>query len=363
MHIGFKHLVIIACLLAAGGLALAWSGLFNVAASTGHWAVTDWFLHWTMRNSVKTHAMGIEVPPLDDEAMVQRGAGHFAAGCAPCHGAPGADQPAVVREMTPKPPPLAERIEDWEPNHLFWIVRHGVKYTGMPAWPAEGRDDEVWSVVAFLLRLPELDAKGYAELAFGDAPPLAERETLPKARLKTLLDGCISCHGEDGQGRAPGAFPNLPLQTQTYLQATLKAYAGRDRQSGIMQLAASGLDQTDIQALAGHYAEAAPASENAVAGRSNDPPGGHGETIAMKGLPEDRLPACDSCHGGDEARYDAYPALAGLDMGYLETQLELFKAGDRGGTPYSDIMTAIATRMSAEQIADVSAYYGRIAGD
>lgn len=357
MRIGFKHLVIIVLLIAAGGFAFAWSGLMNIAASSGHWAVTDWFLHWTMRNSVKTHAMGIEVPPLDDEAMVQRGAGHFAAGCAPCHGAPGTDQPAVVRQMTPPPPPLAERIADWEPNHLFWIVRHGVKYTGMPAWPAEGRDDEVWSVVAFLLRLPELDAAAYEKMAFGDAPSIAERESLPKARLQTLIDGCAGCHGEDGEGRAPGAFPALPIQTEAYLQATLKAYAARERGSGIMQLAASGLSDTDIDALAAHYAKNA-AGSAAAAGSLGDPAANSvGRIIAEKGVAEDGIPACVSCHGDGGPRYEIYPVLTGLDAGYLMTQLDLFKTDQRGGTAYSSIMTAIADRLSTEQIAEVAAYY------
>src|SRR3989337_1213280 len=106
-----------------------------------------------MRKSVETHSSDIEVPPLDDPALARRGAGHYAASCAPCHGAPGVARSAVTKAMTPPPPYLPEQVPAWQDAELFWIVRHGVKFTGMPAWPALQRSDEVWAMVAFLRRL------------------------------------------------------------------------------------------------------------------------------------------------------------------------------------------------------------------
>ena len=70
--------------------------------------------------------------------------------------------------MTPPPPFLPEKVPQWQPHELFWIVRHGVKFTGMPAWPALGRTDEVWAMVAFLRRLPEMEPEAYRALATGD---------------------------------------------------------------------------------------------------------------------------------------------------------------------------------------------------
>jgi hypothetical protein len=69
--------------------------------------------------------------------------------------------------MLPSPPDLSTAVRDWRDRELFWIVKHGIKYTGMPAWVAAQRDDEVWAIVAFLRRLPTLDAAGYRELALG----------------------------------------------------------------------------------------------------------------------------------------------------------------------------------------------------
>ena len=155
-----KTLAILVALAVAGGLLLAWSGLVSVAASSGHYAITTWFLHYTMRQAVKTQSSLVEVPSgvLDDAGQVALGAVHYADGCAPCHGAPGEPRSPLVLAMTPPPPWLPRVIPTWDTEALFWIVRHGVKYSGMPAWPAQARADEVWAVVAFLRALPELDA-------------------------------------------------------------------------------------------------------------------------------------------------------------------------------------------------------------
>ena len=59
------------------------SGLYSVAASSGHWDITHWLLHFSLGSSVRTHALGIEVPDLDAPRLVRQGAGHFHTGCAP----------------------------------------------------------------------------------------------------------------------------------------------------------------------------------------------------------------------------------------------------------------------------------------
>src|SRR5687767_3971592 len=154
---------------AAGALVLLgflflWSGIYTVAASRGHWAVTEWLLTFAMRNSVKTHAQGIEVPPLGNADLVTLGAAHFHSGCAYCHGAPGIPISPIARAMLPPPPDLATNMRSWRDRELFWIIKHGIKYTGMPAWSVQQRDDEVWALAAFVRRLPGLDAARYREL-------------------------------------------------------------------------------------------------------------------------------------------------------------------------------------------------------
>ena len=159
MRIHWKHVAIGLAILPVAALFVAWIGFFNVGASTGHWKITEWFLHFAMRSAVRTYALAAPEPPPFDEVMLPPAAGHFARGCAVCHGAPGEPRSPAVLRMLPQPPDLARIAGKWTDAELFRIVKHGVRFTGMPAWPSQARDDEVWWMVMFLRRLPEMDAE------------------------------------------------------------------------------------------------------------------------------------------------------------------------------------------------------------
>jgi cytochrome c553 len=331
---------------AVAGLLIAWSGVINVGASSGHWRITYWALHWVMQNSTRTYALFEPEPPadLDTPVHVRRAAGHFETSCAFCHGSPLRVNPALPAHMTPMPPPLANASDTWSRRELSRIVRHGVKYTGMPSWIAPQREDEVWAMVAFLRTLAKLSAADYQRLAFGPAVP-----------QDRALEGCARCHGLEG-GSAKGAFPVIGGQSEAYLDATLRAFAKGARHSGYMQFAVDGLTDADVRRLAAHYA-AQPGVSDTV-----QPAEGAGAAIALRGLPEADVPACESCHGAPSKRSPdhrnrAYPRLAGQDAGYIAGQLRLFKKGARGGTEYAHIMQRIAERLPDDAIDAVATFY------
>ena len=105
-----------------GGFAFVSAGLMPIAASEGHWAVTRVFLHYVMRRSVATATIGLEAPPLDDPALVAKGAGHYATGCLPCHGAPGVPRSPVVERMLPVPPYLPDVTGELTAEETFSFV-------------------------------------------------------------------------------------------------------------------------------------------------------------------------------------------------------------------------------------------------
>lgn len=355
-------LVTFGTVVATGAVLFAWLGLAPVAASAGHWPITDWFLHFAMRNAVETRSLGTRVPNLSDPALVLKGAGHYATGCAPCHGAPGESRSLVVQHLTPKPPFLPTRIPHWRAEELFWIVKHGIKFTGMPAWPALEREDEIWAMVAFLQRMPELSPEEYEELAFGARP---DGEASPD-RLRPLSDppgpllgNCIRCHGEQGHGREAGAFPKLAGQNHAYIFASLEAYAQGERHSGVMQAVAAGLSKAGMRELAEHYADQS--GDGRLSNRGDSQAISRGETLARDGVPGRGIPSCTDCHGpGTGPRNPYYPELAGQYADYLALQLRLFKSGQRGGTPYAHIMEAAAARLTARQIDDLAVYYASL---
>lgn len=340
------------------GVLVMVSGIVPIKASSGHWAVTVWLLDFAKSRSVATHTLGVEAPPLDDPALVLKGAGHFDFGCRPCHGSPAMAQPRVARAMTPRPPDLSTAVRDFSAEELFYIVKHGIKFTGMPAWPAPGRDDEVWAMVAFLQRLPDLDARSYERLIDESPPdpPEPMQDLDPQEVPGAVAASCRRCHGDSGQGRGLGAFPRLAGQRRAYLEASLRAYARGERRSGIMEPIAAGLEDAELRTIAGYYANLPPAS--APSDATGEGEVALGESLALKGIPGQLVPPCAKCHGPKPGPYNPhYPRLSGQYENYLVLQLQLFKSQSRGGTAYHHLMHRVAGQLEEEQMGAVARYY------
>jgi cytochrome c553 len=352
-------------------LGLGFLGLLPTRASSEHWAVTAWFLDFFKARSVSFYASGVTPPPLDDPGRVLRGAAYYETGCLSCHGAPGRRASFVSGAMMPAPPRLDEDLGAWTAAELFHITKHGIKFTGMPAWTALTRDDEVWDMVAFLLLLPGLDSAGYRRLAWGEVASAASSELggrapadLPAAP-PAVLEDCARCHGLDGNGRA-GAFPRLAGQKRAYLAGALEAFSEGRRHSGVMQPIATALSPDVREALATHYAALEPGPVNDVlAARDTDAEAlARGGQLAARGVPGLRIPACVQCHGpAAEPRNEHYPRLAGQPREYLERQLRRFRDDHRGGSAYAVIMREIASRLGDDHIRDVAAWYASLAPD
>jgi cytochrome c553 len=321
--------------LAAAGMLFAWSGVFNIAASSGHWPITDWFLHWTMRNSVRTYA-AVTSPddPADRTGMVSA-AGHFANACAVCHGAPGVKPAPVMQGATPPAPDLAVNAKQWSDKQLFWILQHGVKYTGMPAWPVQDRPDEVRRMVAFVRRLPGMTPAQYDALV-GEANP------------GTDLGTCTGCHGVDGKGRGSPDIPVLGGQNPQYLLAALQGYASGRRSSAVMQQVAMRMKPAEMADAARRFAAmpglgTTPAPGNAAAAR-----------IVDEGLPKLQLPACAGCHTPGKP----YPVIAGQRAGYIADRLRHWRGEEAVVDARKDqaTMPVIARRIPEEMIAPLARY-------
>lgn len=346
-----------AAALALLGFLFVWSGLYSVAASRGHWAVMEWFLTFAMRNSVKTHAYGIQAPPLNDADLVTLGAGHFHSGCAFCHGAPGVPISPVAQGMLPPPPDLATQMRPWRDRELFWIVKNGIKYTGMPAWAAQQRDDEVWALVALLRRLPSLDAQSYRDLALGglSVPQQSGREVATTETASDAVGACARCHGDERHAPASALVPILHGQPAEFLIGALEAYAQRRRASGIMQPVAVDLGGEDLVKVARYYAGLLPTSRPFDVRPDATAAIARGRTLAAQGDADAKIPPCTGCHGADALK--TYPRLAGQNAPYMANRLRLWKGGLAPGTDGEAVMAPIARALSERQIDDVSVYF------
>ena len=164
MRTAIASLLIAALLAVLGAGAVIYAGMYDIAATEPHWGATTWLLEMARIRSIKAQAASIAVPTgLDDPAKLVTGVEHYAAHCAVCHGAPGVPKGDIARGLYPPPPDLAKTAPLYSPAELFWIVKHGIKMTGMPAW-SDHSDDELWATVGFLEKLPGMSEQDYANL-------------------------------------------------------------------------------------------------------------------------------------------------------------------------------------------------------
>ena len=166
-------ILIAGLIVVLGGFTMIYTGVYNVAATEPHWPVTRWILETARIRSIKAHAADVQVPPgLDDPAMIPMGVEHFAAHCAVCHGAPGVPKGDIAHGLYPPPPDLAVTAKFYSGGELFWVIKHGIKMTGMPSFGAGDPpmpDQEIWSVVAFLKKLSSVSDADFK--AWSAAPP------------------------------------------------------------------------------------------------------------------------------------------------------------------------------------------------
>jgi len=152
-------------LVLLAGFGFVYSGIFNVAADEPHWGITLGIMEATREHSIASRARKIEAPPaLEDPQRIAAGAVEYDEMCTGCHLAPGMQESEIRAGLYPKPPNLAQHGNHRSPAEAFWIIKHGLKMTGMPAWGVTHDDQTIWSMVAFLQRLPELPPAQYKEL-------------------------------------------------------------------------------------------------------------------------------------------------------------------------------------------------------
>ena len=191
--------------------AVVYGGLYDVAATAQHTSPVHALLETTMHASVRRRARDVAVPAsLDSPQRVRHGAACFRAHCEQCHGGPGAGAAPIGMAMQPVPGSLIGAARTWRAGELYWITRHGIKMSGMPAWQYHLSEPQLWAVVAFVQRLPDLTAATYAELmvqsrtdpcrSADEAPSAAAPagERAERGRLALRMYGCHACHSIPG---------------------------------------------------------------------------------------------------------------------------------------------------------------------
>jgi mono/diheme cytochrome c family protein len=144
------------------GLIIVYTGAYNVAATEQHMSFTRWAFDTTMHQSIERRAE--EVTPVDNitPAMLSAGASAYKSMCQQCHAGPGVEREQWAAGMRPQPPYLVEAAAEWEPSEVYWIVKHGIKMSGMPAFGTTHDEEALRSIAAFVKQLPAMSPERYA---------------------------------------------------------------------------------------------------------------------------------------------------------------------------------------------------------
>jgi len=166
--------IVIASVLVAvfGGIGFLYSGIYPIGADVPHNKLTYWALT-TLRESSIAHASKIvEVPDLSNPSLLLEGGADYNDMCTGCHLKPGKKESDMTLGLYPSPPNLSKALAtggreygkqegDKQARRQFWIIKHGIKASGMPAWGKTHDDKRIWAMVAFLQKLPTLTPLQY----------------------------------------------------------------------------------------------------------------------------------------------------------------------------------------------------------
>ncbi|WP_428383988.1 c-type cytochrome [Nevskia ramosa] len=186
-----KTLLVVAVLGGLAGLGVLYSGLYPMGADVPHNRLTYWALETLRERSIARAIRDIEVPPLDDSGLLLAGGEDYNEMCTDCHLKPGKTESEFTLGLYPQPPNLSMSAEahhhaeaaegggHGDPKtsaaRQFWIIKHGIKASGMAAFGATHDDGRIWAMVAFLQKLPALTPAQYQILtARSAAEPLED---------------------------------------------------------------------------------------------------------------------------------------------------------------------------------------------
>lgn len=154
----------VAVLAVAGSALFLYSGIYNVAATNQDSGLMRWAFETGRENSIESRAEKISLPDdgfLKSPKTLRMGFDHYNEMCVTCHGAPGIEAGEAREGLNPEPPLLAKMANKVDTKEMFWVIKNGIKMTGMPAWGPTHSDDKIWSMVAFVKTLPDLSPAKY----------------------------------------------------------------------------------------------------------------------------------------------------------------------------------------------------------
>jgi len=155
--------------IAAVGGAAVYVGAYDIGADAPHSRPIYWLIEQFRDRSIAVRARDVVVPAsLTDVKRLQSGAGLYTEMCSGCHLAPGLAKTEISQGLYPQAPELF-REPQRSAKEQFWVIKHGVKLTAMPAWGKTHSGESIWDMLAFVRQMPKMSAAQY-QTAVASAP-------------------------------------------------------------------------------------------------------------------------------------------------------------------------------------------------
>ncbi|MBK5256694.1 MAG: cytochrome c [Vicinamibacteria bacterium] len=133
-------------------------GAINMGADVTPGLIEKTLAPWALDRSVERRAPKEKNPYAGEPAAIATGLDHYRENCVICHGAPDVAGAELSKGINPPAPSLGEGGSDTPDGELFWVIKHGIRMTAMPAFGPTHSDEEIWKLVAFIHHLPALTA-------------------------------------------------------------------------------------------------------------------------------------------------------------------------------------------------------------
>jgi cytochrome c553 len=188
----------------------------------------------------------------------------------------------------------------------------------------------------------------------------AQSEAVPAFKevdsIEARVQGCVTCHGQSGQGTNNGYFPRIAGKPAGYLYNQLVAFRDGNRRYPPMNYLVAYLPDTYLREIAEHLAKQRPpfaAKETASVDAATRT---RGQSLVIAGDASKGIPACIACHGaGLTGMEPGIPGLVGLRPNYIVAQLTRWRVGERHAAE-PDCMKRVAARLSDTDITAVAAW-------
>ena len=140
--------------------------------------------------AVPRNARSMKNPVPDTPEVIAEARAHFADHCALCHGNDGRGRTEIGRNLYPKSPDMSSgHTQSLSDGEIFFIIKNGVRLTGMPAWGSDtpADDQQSWKLVRFIRHLPGISPKELEEM--NEMNPVSRMEMKEEKDIDAFLEG------------------------------------------------------------------------------------------------------------------------------------------------------------------------------